>query len=510
MTETRLASPVALDPHFPATHLRPPSHWVNDPNGLVFHDGHYHVYFQYNPHSARHTDTHWGHFRSPDLIHWELVPVALAPTPGGEDVDGVWSGNALSTGGKLIAFYSAKRDDRWWQPVTSAVSHDGGLTFVKHPGLLIPEPPAGTSMFRDPYVWRDGDRWRMLVGAGLTDGSGAAQQYLSDDLEHWEYAGTFLARAPEPLPGGGDTEEGWECVQYADFGGGWGALLLSAWDPQGGASHTAAYPGRDLGPRFAAEAPQRLDHGPEFYAPALLRAPDQRWLMWGWAWEARDAARVGAPSSWTDEVGWAGMLTLPREVTLGPDGRVQQRPARELDALRGEQTIQKQGQVTPGAPCDLGTTGRSFDLTVRLERSADGTGAAGVRLLTSADGNEYLDIGLDPATGEPVVDRTHASREPRAKRGSWRIPRTAEPGESVELRIIVDCSIAEIFLGTGEALTLRFYPLGEDPWRLQTRATGKGVAAFDIRAWRLNPLRIQDKSRVQEASAIDTGDGGPS
>jgi beta-fructofuranosidase len=344
----------APDPHFPAVHLRPPAHWINDPNGLVFHDGHYHVFFQYNPHSARHADMHWGHYRSPDLIHWEHLSIALAPTAGGEDDGGVWSGNAVSTEGQLIAFYSAKRDDRWWQPVTSAASHDGGLTFTKRPGLLIPEPADETSMFRDPYVWRDGDRWRMLVGAGLTDGRGAAQQYLSDDLENWEYIGPFLARAPEPLPGGKDTEEGWECVQYADFGDGRGVLLLSAWDPEGGASHSAAYPGRDQGIRLAAEAPQRLDHGPEFYAPALLHAPDGRWLMWGWAWEARDEVQVGAPSTWTDEVGWAGMLSLPREVTLGSDGGVRQRPAHEVDALRGERTLQSKGQVTAGSPCERG------------------------------------------------------------------------------------------------------------------------------------------------------------
>ncbi|MDX3645783.1 glycoside hydrolase family 32 protein [Streptomyces sp. MB09-02B] len=498
----------APDPHFPAAHLRPPAHWINDPNGLVFHDGHYHVFFQYNPNSARHADMHWGHYRSPDLIHWEHLPIALAPTADGDDAGGVWSGNAVSTDGRLVAFYSAKRDDRWWQPVTSAVSHDGGLTFTKHPGLLIPLPADETSMFRDPYVWRDGDRWRMLVGAGLTDGRGAAQQYLSSDLENWEYVGPFLARAPEPLPGGSDTEEGWECVQYADFGDSRGVLLLSAWDPEDGASHTAAYPGRDHGIRFAAEAPQRLDHGPDFYAPALLHAPDGRWLMWGWAWEARDEVHVGAPSTWTDEVGWAGLLSLPREVTLGADGSVGQRPARELDSLRGRRTHSAEGQVTVGSLCDLGATGRSFDLTARLHRSADGAAAAGLRLVTSPGGSEYLDITLDAGTGEIIVDRTHASREPRAKDGSWRIPRPVEAGESVDLRVVVDHSIAEIFLGTGEALTLRFYPLGEDPWHLQAHAAGTGTAAFELQAWELNPLHIQDKTDTSHAS--NTPDGGAS
>lgn len=498
----------APDPHFPAVHLRPPANWVNDPNGLVFHEDHFHVYFQYNPHSARHTGMHWGHYRSRDLVHWEHLPVALTPTPGGDDADGVWSGNAVSTDGTLIAFYCALRDDRWWQPVTSAVSHDGGRTFTKRPDLLLPQPPEGTSMFRDPYVWRDGAHWRMLVGSGTTDGRGAAQQYLSTDLRHWQYAGPFLTRAPQSLDGGGDTEEGWECVQYADFGGSRGALLLSAWDPQDGAARTVAYVGRDQGTDFATGAPQRLDHGPDFYAPALLAVPREaeappggalgrRWLMWAWSWEARDAARVGAPSAWTDEVGWAGMLTLPREVTLGANGSLRQRPAPELHALRGPVDLRKRGAATARTPHDLGPTSRAFDLQARLQRSADGRAAAGVRLLTSSDDTEHLDILLDPETGDLVVDRSHASGDPRAQGGAWRIPAAARPGDFAEIRVIIDHSIAEVFLlDTGEALTVRFYPQPDTAWRLRAVATGQGSAHFDVWTWPLHPISIQDLSRA--------------
>ncbi|RZB13873.1 glycosyl hydrolase, partial [Streptomyces sp. F001] len=62
------------DLHLPAVHLRPPRNWINDPNGLVFHDGHYHVFFQYNPYGPWHSNVHWGHYRSPDLINWEPLP----------------------------------------------------------------------------------------------------------------------------------------------------------------------------------------------------------------------------------------------------------------------------------------------------------------------------------------------------------------------------------------------------------------------------------------------------
>ncbi|MFP1624279.1 glycoside hydrolase family 32 protein [Streptomyces sp. 5K101] len=488
----RAASATARDPHFPALHLRPPRNWLNDPNGLVFHDGHYHVFFQYNPGSARHADMHWGHFRSADLLDWELLPIALAPTPGGEDTEGVWSGNAVEAGGELVAFYSAKHPDRWYQPVARAVSRDGGLTFAKHDRLLVPEPPADTTMFRDPYVWRDGDRWRMLVGAALGDGRGAAVQYSSTDLTDWVYQGVFLARAPEPLPGGDNTEEGWECAQYAHFGHGRGAVIVSAWDPDDGALCTAAWPGHEENGAFVAASPQRLDHGPDFYAPALLPALDGRWLMWGWIWEARDEARVGAPSEWTDEVGWAGMLSLPRELTLDADGVVVQRPAREIGRLRRDRRVAATGESRPGRPADLGEIDSVCDITARLD-----TGG-GLRLVTDAADGEYLDIVRDPATAEVVVDRSHASLDPRAKGGSWRLPAPAGP---VDIRVVLDRSAAEVFTAEGQALTLRLYPAGRGPWRLQATAAGATPVPYAVEAWDLAGLRIHDRRPASEQAS---------
>ncbi|MER5210271.1 glycoside hydrolase family 32 protein [Streptomyces sp. NPDC002838] len=465
------------DPHLPAVHLRPPRNWINDPNGLVFHDGHYHVFFQYNPYGAQHATVHWGHFRSPDLITWEQLPVALAPTPGGDDADGCYSGNAISVDGRLVAFYSAHRTDRWWQPVTTAESHDGGCTWTKRPELLIPKPPAGTTMYRDPYVWRQDGRWRMLVGSALADGRGAALLYESDDLENWACLGPFhtSARADTADPAG------WECPQYATFGDR-GVLIVSDWTPQGGPSHVTAHTGREEHGRFTATAPPvRLDHGPDFYAPALLKAPEEdRWLLWGWSWEAREA-------EWSNEAGWAGVLTLPRELTLADDGTVRQRPARELLALRGERVLHRTGHVTRSRPVELGPVSDTFDLTAVL--TPDPSGTSGLRLITSADGAEHLDITLDHTAGRLTVDRGHASLDPRARSGTYAMPYSAAeaPGTPVGLRVIVDRSIAEIHLASGQVLTIRFYPTGEAPWRLQARTTGTGHTDFTTEVWNLHP-----------------------
>jgi beta-fructofuranosidase len=474
-------STTPIDPHRPVAHLRPPRNWINDPNGLVYHDGYYHVCYQYNPDGTDHANMHWGHYRSPDLLTWEPLPIALTPTPGGEDADGCFSGNAVSHGDRIVAFYSASRRDRWSQPVTTAESRDGGRTFRTRGDLLIPQLPDGCTMYRDPYVWHDGTHWRMLVGAALADGRAAALLYESPDLEAWTYQGPFSAREPEPVGATGLLSgDGWECPQYLPAAAGRGALIISAWDDRDSPRCVAALVGEERESGFEAGAPVLVDHGPDCYASALLRAPGGRWLLWGWSWEARD-------HTWAAAGGWTGVLTLPREIALSDDGSLRQQPATELLALRGEHTVHATGTTHGSEPVELGTVGRSFDLTARLET----TGIARLRLLTSTDGSEHLDIRLDPVGGELVVDRDSASLDARAHGGTYRMPCPSD--QPIDLRVIVDHSIAEIFLtSTGQVLTLRCYPTGEGPWRLQTHSAPDTSLRYGVDAWELLPIEIKE------------------
>ncbi|MFF4731808.1 glycoside hydrolase family 32 protein [Streptomyces mirabilis] len=174
----------------------------------------------------------------------------------------------------------------------------------------------------DRCVWQQDDSRRMLVGAALADGRGAALLYGSDDLEKWACRGPFHTSSPTATTDPG----GWECPPYATFGD-HSVLILSDWTPQDGPSHVTVHTGREEEGRFTAPAPPvPLDHGPDFYAPALLKAPEEgRWLLWGWSWEARDDA-------WAHEAGWAGALTPVCEWACGqpiPEGA----PRGELGGL---------------------------------------------------------------------------------------------------------------------------------------------------------------------------------
>lgn len=472
-----------IDPHRPAAHLRPPANWINDPNGLVHYNGHYHVFFQYNPYGAEHANVHWGHFRSSDLLTWEAQPIALTPTPGWHDADGCYSGNAVSDGDRLLAFYSAYLAGRWWQPIAVAESRDGGATWDKHPDLLIPEPPPGTKMYRDPYVWRTGNLWRMLVGAALDDGRGAALLYENahdaPDTGPWTYRGAFHAAGDEPAEDD-PRPVGWECPQYAEFDDR-GLLITSLWDAQTGPLSVIAWSGREYDCRLTDTELHVLDYGPDCYAPALLRAPDGRWLLWGWSWEARDL-------QWVREIGWSGALTIPRELILDETGRPHQQPATEITGLRSTRTIHTTGSVQHHESADLGELPRSFDLTARLDTS----GQAGLRIITNPAGTEYLEIRHDRTTGELIVDRDHASLGQRARGGTSRIPHLAD--QPLDLRVIVDHSIAELFTSTGEALTVRFYPSNTNPWRLQAFAAPGARLDYTVEAWEMNPLVIKEPS----------------
>jgi beta-fructofuranosidase len=181
---------------YPNYHIAAVGGWINDPNGLVRFGDRYHVFYQHHPYSPEGGPMHWGHVSSADLAHWRREPIALAPDQPYET--GCFSGSAVDDNGTLTLIYTAHNDNC---PVKEtqcvARSTDGGRTFVKSPlNPVIPMYPAeGAPDFRDPKVWRQGDRW-LLVAGTVHEGRGAAVLYESRDLERWDYRGV-LCESPK-------------------------------------------------------------------------------------------------------------------------------------------------------------------------------------------------------------------------------------------------------------------------------------------------------------------------
>ena len=146
------------DPHRPRYHFLAPADWLNDPNGLIQTGDLTHLFYQHNPNGPFHGTIHWGHAVSRDLVHWQDLPVALAPTPGGPDADGCWSGCAVMDGPAPTLLYTGVNP----QVQCLATSDDGLRTWQKRPEPVIAAPPEGLDLvgppdFRDPFVWLEGN-----------------------------------------------------------------------------------------------------------------------------------------------------------------------------------------------------------------------------------------------------------------------------------------------------------------------------------------------------------------
>ncbi|MFE7954689.1 glycoside hydrolase family 32 protein [Streptomyces sp. NPDC057413] len=451
--------------HAPRFRVRPPAHWVNDPNGPFLWRGRYHLFYQHNPEAPVHGDIHWGHASSADLAHWTPHPVALTPVPGGPDEAGCWSGCVVDDGGVPTAVYTGI--DRHHTGLGSiclaraADPDDATLTewvTLAEPVVAGPPEDLDVVMFRDPFVFRHAGRRWALVGAGHADGTPSVLLYDCDDLSAWRFAGVLLdGNDPVAADAFGDKAVGWECPQLALMPDGRAVLVVSLWD---GDPCTTGYlmgrlvPSDEGGLAFAAVAGDRLDHGRDFYAPAVLQEAD-RALMWGWSWEAREPAEV-------ERAGWAGVLSAPRVVGLAEDGSLRVSPAPELALLRAPQPFVTAADRVPLPEAyDLEVTA-STPVTVSLLRSAAG---------------EELTVRLDPDAGTVTLDR---SAWPRVGREGSAPLVLRTPGRA--LRVLVDGSLLELFADDRVMATERVYRRDGDVPELTV--TGEGAA---VTGWELVP-----------------------
>jgi beta-fructofuranosidase len=464
------APDLAHDANRPEYHLLAPHNWMNDPNGPIWWKGQYHLFYQLNPGAAVWGDMHWGHAVSADMVHWRHEAIALAPTPGGPDSEGCFTGAAVVFDGVPTLIYTGIQK----ATAETATIRDGGppiretqlLATAEDDSLgrwkklaepVIALPPAGMKVtgFRDPCPWREDDGWYMVVGSGERGKGGCALLYRSQDLRHWEYLHPLAQGKPNGLASANpnDTGEMWECPDFFEVNGRHCLLYSSEgkvfWS-------TGEYDRKEH--LFHARRQGLLDHG-AFYAPKSFRAPDGRRILWGWIQETRPEAEFSA-------AGWAGAMSLPRVLTIGAQGQLEMAVAAEADKLRGHP---ERVELKPGA-----SFRRKLD-TLRQELRAP------VALLTPGTLTVRLLVG-GSAVWQLAVDV--AANAIRCGKASFPLP--GQPWPRPVLRLYLDGSVIESFVGGREALTSRAYGLKAGETELEVALEGgKGC---EVSLWPLGAI----------------------
>ena len=309
-------------------HIVPPYGLMNDPNGLIYFKGQYHVFFQWNPTDTKHANKHWGHLVSDDMIQWKRVELALAPDQW-FDKSGVYSGSAYVHNDQLWLFYTGNvKDDEGnassYQCL--AISEDG--IHFKKKGPLFEHPKGYTRHVRDPKVWYDPrvDHYWMVVGAQTEDLKGDTLVYRSEDLLHWVLNGSISVEEK-------DFGYMWECPDVIPFE----EKDTFIYSPQGieaqgerfnNLYQTVVQLGQfTIDGKFVVDADNltEVDAGFDYYAPQSFQAEDGRILQYGWM-GIPEGKEVLIP---TIQDGWIHALTIPREVSI-QNGKYLQKPAREL------------------------------------------------------------------------------------------------------------------------------------------------------------------------------------
>lgn len=469
------ASRLAHDPRRPQYHLLPKHGWINDPNGPIYWKGRYHMFFQFNPRVVGFGDLSmdWGHAVSPDMIHWQHLPIALAPTPGGPDRDGCWTGTAVVDGNQVAILYTGVvkvGNGQFRQSQCLATSTDPDLNvWKKWPQAVIAAPPEGMQVtgFRDPSPWRGKNAWYTVVGSGIANRGGQVLLYRSADLRQWQYLNPLVTEWEPGVPGeGGDM---WECPDLFPLEGRH-VLICSS----NGKVRWRVGSLDEGAMRFHPEKVGVVDEG-AYYAAKSQRDAAGRRILWGWVEETRPQAAYEA-------AGWAGMMSLPRVLTLDAAGGLRVAPAPGVAELRrGERSI------GPGP--------KAADELARLKISA-ATGEIQGTVMMARQPWSLRMLGLLPggAMDAPIATISYdpARQSGIVVNGSFlEVPGLAKKScSTLDVDFYVDGSVAELFFGNAAAYTARFYYPGSTAPDVYLDLQGPASVLGRFKRWRMTPISL--------------------
>ncbi len=473
----------------PQYHFSPAIHWMNDPNGMVYFDGEYHLFYQHNPEGIQWGHMSWGHAVSEDLVHWTHLPVGIPET----DSTMAFSGSAVvdwdNTSGfgtgedpPLVAIYTAHYTKERKQAQYVAYSNDRGRTWLPYEGNPVLD--VGMADFRDPKVfwYEPAGKWIMVVALSLER---KLHFYRSDDLKSWQLLSSF---GPA-----GSADGIWECpdlfelnVENEPGATRWVLEIDQGSEAVAGGSGGQYFVGNFDGSTFTAEHTDTrwVDYGKDFYAAvswADVPKEDGRTIWLGWLNNWLYANIIPTHP-------WRSAQSIPRSLSLrriDGDLRMVQRPVEELQGLR-QHHRRMEARILDGE-LDLGPeyAGKAMEIVVELDVA--GGEEVGMRVHTSAD--EATTIGFDARRGEVFVDRRGSGNvgfHP-AFAGRHSAPASAERGR-VRLHVFVDWSSVEVFAQDGAVvLTDQVFPSADsDGFVLYAKGGTARLVSLDV--WTLSSI----------------------
>ena len=423
----------------PQIHFTPAKNWVNDPNGLVFVNGTYHLFYQYNPMGNNWGNMSWGHATSTNLIHWEEQSVALTR----DELGDIFSGSAVIDqantagfgAGTMVALYTSAGSA---QQQSMAYSTDGGKTFLRYANN--PVIKNNDDNLRDPKVfWHEATKqWIMVLAKGWKMG---VEIYGSTNLKTWNHLSTFFV----DLTSAGRPSLQWECPDLLQFGDKW--VMLVSVNPGGPilGSGTMYFVGNFDGKEFKADNldyPLWLDYGMDNYAGVTWSNTGDRKILIGWMNNWQYAGDVPCSP-------WRSAFTLPRELKLV---NFNGKPLLANTVVKEIEAIADSWKTTTGN-IDA-KDAYQLRLTIDLDKKSTIT-------LTNAS-NERFIIDINASDRTLTAHRTAVSGK-TSFNGFFSIPSMQAPlnvsGNSVTLDLFVDQSSVEIFTQSGTmAMTNLVFP----------------------------------------------------
>lgn len=435
----------------PVYHFRPSAQRMNDPNGTFYANGYYHFFYQHNPLADRAGSGYmlWGHARSRDLVNWEYLPIALWPDWRKGELH-CYSGGAFENGKDNLLFYTSVYAAG--EPRTQSVVIAENKDFIKWepytdrpvlPYFPANSPDPGLS-WRDPFVFEEKGKVFMLLttskGVGL-------YQAVNKELTQWDFKNIIYKTKGAP-----------ECPNFFKFGNKW-LLLVSPQNP-------VEYVSGTFDAEKAVFTPEKsgtMNSNAQYYATQGLVDGKGRQILFGLI------------KGFKNGMGWRDCAALPRVLTLAEDGTPRQLPVKELEQLRGKETVVKDITVNNGKKKIPEINGNTVELELAFKPGT--STSSGIRVKCSEDGTNGFEIRYE--NNQLILPETKIQS-----------PELHPVNGEVKLRVFIDKGAIEVFSNDGKIAEVRVYYSGKTDMGIEFFSTGGEATLLHLKKWDLQAARF--------------------